>query len=194
MKKHKLLKHAYDNYPKGTHFIGVICKSVFVSTGEFDFFGSDLVCETEFNGSIRVYCNDTKKWAEIVSEKKEPLLVSIDGIELFEGGVFHRAFKDPTTNIWKHNGIWQVSNKCFPITHPECFKAFSTKEAAEKWIYEANKPKEIEVKLFGCNGGFFAKVSNQDISFHHRGLGDMPTLNLKPSDIEDIAHALKQLQ
>lgn len=66
-------------------------------------------------------------------------------------------------------------------------KFFSTKQAAEKWITEQNKPKEVEVKLYG------KKTANIHVDLI-RVFDGSNTMNLSPSDLEDMLNAYKSLQ
>jgi hypothetical protein len=72
------------------------------------------------------------------------VLCSEDRVDLYEG--------DKYTSAWLENGEWNIAACSTPlyafnavVTDPSTSKAFSTKEAAEKWIEEQNKPKEIKL-------------------------------------------------
>lgn len=70
MKKHELLKHAYDNYPKGTKFYQIVSGEEIVSSGKFQITLGDGcfgVCDVE--KSHAVYSSPEKVWAEIVKPK-----------------------------------------------------------------------------------------------------------------------------
>lgn len=181
-KKWELLKHAYDNYPKGTRIYSTS------QNGQI----SELIGEYRINdyGSIEdisswlVFNSGIGKWAEKVDKK--PLLISEDGFELFEGD-YYVCVKNLHGNGWEICFEQTLGASHFVITDSEICKALSTKESAEKWIEENNKPKEIEVKLFA--NGDFAKVSEKEIKI----INPFTSLYLKPSDIEDIHNALKTL-
>lgn len=66
MKKHELIKTAYDNYPKGTKFKS-LTGAIFESTGKFEF-DCGSIFRIDENGSLKgnVY---TAGWAEIVTDK-----------------------------------------------------------------------------------------------------------------------------
>ena len=66
LKKHELLKKAYDNYPKGTKFIGAGGEE-FVSSGCFNIVYGNILKD---NYGL-VYDVDADKWAEIIKEPKE---------------------------------------------------------------------------------------------------------------------------
>lgn len=78
MKKHELLKHAYDNYPKGVKFESTNGKE-YTSTGNFTCWqehfnnASHKMSVWRINESGRpegmVYDGETKDWAEIVNPK-----------------------------------------------------------------------------------------------------------------------------
>lgn len=114
---------------------------------------------------------------------------SEDGVDLYEGDNYHRAYA-------YENGVW-IYDFCekLALNHVVCnpaisslAKAFSTKEAAEKWIDEQNKPKSVQVPLFNTN---MAMVSKDKIDIIDV-IG--ASISLKPSDIEDMLHAYKSLQ
>lgn len=71
-------------------------------------------------------------------------------------------------------------------------KFFSTKEAAEAWIKEQNKPKEVTVQLF--NEHHSAKITKDWIAFRIGKEDSNTTTMIKPSDLEDMLHAYKSLQ
>jgi len=63
---------------------------------------------------------------------------------------------------------------------------FSTREAAEAWIQEQNKPKSIEVKL---HNGKNANVHVDLIKI----FDGSNSINISPSDLEDMIHAYKTI-
>ena len=65
MKKHELLKKAYDNYPKGTKFMGAGIEE-FVSSGCFNIVNGNILKD---NYGL-VYDVDNDKWADIIVEFK----------------------------------------------------------------------------------------------------------------------------
>lgn len=120
------------------------------------------------------------------------IMKSEDGVNLYDEDDFYIAAN--------YSGKWRLlywdGNKPFKCrvstlnaevcTTPEVEKAFSTKEAAEKWIEEQNKPKEIEVRLF--TGGY-ASICKSDIEVYQND----SKIHMKPSDIEEINHVLNSL-
>lgn len=75
-----------------------------------------------------------------------PLLVSEDGVELFEGSEYHSIWKSDS-GVWNYDEEVYYSfknNDTIFIKEPNEFKAFSTKQAALDWI-EAQKPKSIRL-------------------------------------------------
>lgn len=75
-----------------------------------------------------------------------PLLVSEDGVELFEG--------DEYTCVYNHDNVWykgndglilKPENNC--IDNPQESKAFSNRQAALDWI-EVQKPKNTQIPLY----------------------------------------------
>lgn len=190
MKKHELLKYAYDNYPKGTkvHFHGH--QFPFTLNGNYSFDDEgDIV-----DGAKRVvYLLDKNKWAEIVTDR-EPLVKTNDGIFLFEGDYVACVFlTDGKWELGKEYN-WILSNTVTQSCQDQCSDTralFSTKQAALDWIEKINKPKDIDVALHG-NDGVFAKVTKDLIRFKDKQ-DNWNVISLKPSDIEDIYHALKTL-
>lgn len=193
MKKHELLKYAYDNYPKGTKFIGAY-GDTFCSNGKIKFsdIKGDLINEPE--GLI--YDGRTNKWAKIV-DTKDPLLVSEDGVELFDGDDFW-SVSNKDWDVQTGTNKWEIKNSSGPhklsvsssaYKNSET-KAFSKKQAALEWIDKMNKPKAIQL-FHGMKCIIKEKVSGS----HEIEIFDADNLVtvLSPSDIEDISHALKNL-
>jgi len=117
------------------------------------------------------------------------IMTSEDGVDLYEGDKYYVASK------YKKCGL--VLPDTIETDHPVLMfpstnKAFSTKEAAENWIAEHNKPKEITVQLF--NKYHSAKISKGWVSIRvGKGL-HVTTTVFKPSDIEEMYTAIKSLQ
>lgn len=196
MKKHELLKYAYDNFPKGTKFKSVTGIEG-TSTGKFKFLDGDKGIAMEgvdVGGLILGYGFEI--WATVIEDRK-PLLISEDGVELFDGDKYWSA-----NNIC---GEWVLSNdskldkkeyvlynNSAPITTPDNHKAFRTKQSALDWIEKMNKPKEIKVPLFETC--MYALVSKHGVLFKWKNDAQYMAYKLTPSDIEDIHNALSQLK
>lgn len=121
-----------------------------------------------------------------------PLFVmkSEDGVDLYEGDIIYHATNRGFLDRWKiHTGyvIKHMLDECYVFNiSPEKDKAFSTKQAAEKWCQEQNKPKVLECKLFGTKTAF--------INIHSITIVDgLAQYKLQPSDLEDMLHNYKQL-
>ncbi len=190
MKKHIALKMAHRNYPKGTIFLNISgSKKECMSSGSFNLLhneSNDGWNIHDAENKNHVFSTHYNKWAELV-EKKEPLLVSEDGVELFEGDKFWYCLLG--SGKWTR-GCEPISlcGLCGVINAPETHKAFSTKEAVEKWITEHNKPKEIEVKL--SISGNTAEVTEKGVTL----LSEQSTsFYLNVEEFNNISHALKQL-
>lgn len=268
-KKHELIKHAYDNYPKGTKFMSVTTDTELISSGQFEFTSDGRIIGTP-RGTV--YSPEFGKWAEIVKpsildgnvaiqinnerefkllmehyhskgwkwERGEPampitdlirrqvcryyyktnvmykdrflfnvsdpdswtfipfsvfaeevgievpkfIMVSEDGVDLYEGDEYFAVSNDskifPCTNLTSLHTV---------VIRSEVAKAFSTKEAAEAWIAEHNKPKEIRLKLDGGE----AIISKDKIRVHldcENGNG----YYIEATEIEPIYAAYKSLQ
>ena len=151
MKKHELLKYAYDNYPKGTKFKSAPSKIENVSNGKFIISCTGAV-KMDKNERGTIIFSPINGWAEIVKEEnRKPLLISEDGVKLFEGSGFH--YVHLRLSKWSYLGFCPELKKThLEITSPVIAKAFSTKEAAEKWIEEQNNPKLIELPSVSLSG------------------------------------------
>lgn len=66
---------------------------------------------------------------------------------------------------------------------------FSTREAAEKWIEEQNRPKMAHAKLFDKSYRAVATDGHIDVYCN-----DSFVIRMMPSDLEDMLHAYKSLQ
>lgn len=70
---------------------------------------------------------------------------SEDEVNMYEGDKFHEArFTDGKWTYLGGDG-WVMGFPVASFTNPTMSKAFSTKEAAEAWIKQQNKPKEIRL-------------------------------------------------
>jgi len=70
MKKHELLKFAYDNYPKGTKFLNLTTGKENVSVGSFEVGTFGITTSEEIDGGKTILCRYKDfKWAEIVNPK-----------------------------------------------------------------------------------------------------------------------------
>lgn len=260
MKKHKLLKHAYDKYPKGTRVKSLYNDFVSISSGVFVLSTNiwrDLNdCKNDFD----VYDMASQRWAKIITEEKPksildgkvavqvnnererdkfnkhikpdfdyafdnyPAFIQIDeqgfystirgaekfgytivsfqdfakevgievpklimksedGVDLYEGNYYHRAYKSPSCANWNYNGFWKgLEADCYGIQKPEEFKIFSTKQAALKWIEKQNKPKSKTLPLyFGQEA-----IINLDKSEVRIMDGDKEVSTLSFGDINDL--------
>lgn len=185
MKKHQLIKHAYDNYPKGTVFLSCVTESKITSCGVFHLSKQGSVVDSESKMFVKNYTSD--KWATIVTDERKPLLKSEDGVDLFEGDEYW-IVSCLSTQKWWLNCCQKLQAHHVVITRHVVHKAFSTREAAEVWIKEANKPKEIvfdhtNIKIVVFKDKFYAEAKTDSRRF---------TFDMK--DIENINSAIKQLQ
>lgn len=131
--------------------------------------------------------------AEVGIKVPVVVMTSEDGVPLYEGDKLFEVNKMWNSEKWylvnadNGKGYWIVRQKSEKWNLGEkdgyVSKAFSSKEAAEEWILEANKPKHKEVKIF--NGGT-ARVYTDAITLNR--------IKIKPSDLEDMLHAYQQLQ
>lgn len=140
-KKWKLLKKAYDNYPKDTKCQWVEFGSVMYCTGEYYFSNEYGVTRIHDSNGYAIF--DGQDWAEIITEKTESVLIgkSEDGLNVYEN--------DPLQSVWLSDNKWILGiyhdHAKGIVSNSETTKFFSTREAAKKWIEEQNKPKEIVI-------------------------------------------------
>lgn len=145
-----------------------------------------------YNDKFEAYATQQERFETITFQDfaknhgiKMPLLVSEDGVELFEGDDFYWTakvngeFPNPLKSILKSDKF------CSEMI------VFSTKQAALDWIEKQNKPKSVTVKLFHPN--VFAEVSKEEVKFNWSNDGTHMVHKLQVSDIEAISNALKQL-
>lgn len=109
------------------------------------YFPSLVIYEDNFLSMNRVYAQyEGYKIIPFSDFAKEhdirvPLLVSEDGVELFEGD---RAVTVVVSDLRIGNSDWYVHNKFEPEERDDNYKYFSTKKAALDWI-EAQNRKEV---------------------------------------------------
>lgn len=136
--------------------------------------------------------------AEIGIEVPVFIMTSEDGVPLYVEDEYHRSVLD--NGKWSYDISFTFSNKYVdPSKHavivaPHEAKAFSTKEAAEKWISEMNKPKEI---LLHQKSEWPAKVTKNKVWFkapNSFDLGIHDGMNLTGQELEEIYTAYKSLQ
>jgi|GEM_PF-5276441 len=114
------------------------------------------------------------------------VMTSEDGVPLYEGDTYYRVYHYDATNFPK----W-VQDECSPLAKNHAVvdghsqsKAFSTKEAAEKWCKEQNKPKHIVITHTGGD----ITVSKAAITFN------TPEKCFSGSYFQKIIEAYKSLQ
>jgi len=122
---------------------------------------------------------------------KAPVFVmtSEDGVPLYEGDEYHEAHKCDNDDNWMYlkGPDFNMCVETRPVSIPNKSKAFSTRESAEKWIQEQNKPKCIDVKLF--NRYHHALIYKDKVEIYGGGVNFI----MKPSDLEDILHAYRTI-
>jgi len=214
MKKHELLKYAYDNYPNGTKFNALRTSDVKVSDGDLNLikeFG-DIIILSDSNilyeagcwakvvkpsildgkalivvenyrqftllntylglnlstpSTYPVYYDADKKYGSYSYTTKQKLISfagfakeigikvpkfiikSEDGVDLYEGDDLYTAKLCNGEWVYDdyHGQPYNISKNSLVVREQDEYKAFSTREAAEKWIAEMNKPKDIELDI-----------------------------------------------
>lgn len=136
--------------------------------------------------------------AEIGVEVPVFVMTSEDGVDLYEQDFYYTAIYRDEWHLDSHACSHKTGgdrNK-FVMDKGRKFnnnlKAFSTKEAAEAWIKEQNKPKEIIVSK---NSSFPVKVTNNEIKIL---CGDTENhkynIIISPIELEEMYTAYKSLQ
>lgn len=204
MKKHELLKYAYDNYPKDVEVKSALTSEEFIACGKYEFGATGGISDHETGLMIYSVINNCK-WAEIIvndgmgENAKSPgttsvpvkILTSEDGVDLHDGDNYHRVWLDDSRSEWKYDFCTDLKDHHAVCRNDEFSakaKAFSTKEAAQSWIDEQNKPQAIDVKLFNRTDRAVVVKTGVTISIG----GTLVTL--AHSDIEDIHRAIQSLQ
>jgi len=200
MKKHELLKFAYDNYPKGTQFKTLSNNPEnAVSSGEF------RIAENDFQGywvsdvdTSWVICNHKNKWAEIVPQitevefEESPLITSEDGEPMPDGCEFyHVAIREDgtaelNTSLRFRDNRFILMKSSLVVTRPDKNKAFLSKEKAYEYI-EANKPKPIVLNLYHGEKAILNKKSSEVFIYQNDDL----LVKLSTGDINDLHILLK---
>lgn len=103
MKKFELIKHAYDNYPKGTKFIGATGHNPIAheSTGDLRFSTDFFGIINYPNGKGIIYDGTIDKWAEIVNPK---IAVKVENEK--ESVALEKHFKEKG---------WRFGSRQFPL-------------------------------------------------------------------------------
>ena len=131
-----------------------------------------------------------KELIKLLVNVKEPLFIAEDDTEMFENSECHWVYEDK--GKWHYNTrIDFCKNHVDMVTNqPHIYRIFGTEENAHHWLDKMNKPKEIDVKLYGTE--MLAVVDNLGITFK---LNDrkISAGHLSHSDIDDISHAITQL-
>jgi hypothetical protein len=121
------------------------------------------------------------------------MIKSQDGVDLHCGDSCYiaRLIEDKWSLDWHsiggHYNTFVVTDNGY-FVDSDSKKIFHSKQNANKWIKEQNRPKEIEVKFF-CKDQH-AKVSGDAVRIYSHNL----QIIIKPSDIEEISKALYDLQ
>lgn len=124
-------------------------------------------------------------------EQQERIFVckSEDGVDLYEGDVFTVVWK--TLNMWVILGDFSfgVNLKLKEIAAND--RVFSTKDAAEKWVAEQNKPKDTVVYFDQNHTPNNALIHIDGV---HLRNGDALRFCLSGDELEKIYEAYKSLQ
>jgi len=177
MKKHELIKHAYDNYHKGTKCISAASATKFICSGIFDVDDNGNIFDDSNGYIIYTARSGDSKWARIINDDSCPeiVIISEDGVDLYEGDSFWWTMKasdgwflmkhdeieyDTTEFVFNHN-----HKMTLVIKEPETNKAFYAKEAALAYIEKHNKSKEADNRVFVMKSDDGVDLYVGDISF-----------------------------
>ena len=116
------------------------------------------------------------------------IMDSEDGVPLYHYDDYHWVHYNQNKSTWiyrevVYNSAPSASNPAF--CDPKNSKAFHSKEAAEAWIKEQNKPKEVIVKL---HGGYTVRVEKDKATFAINNFG------ITGEELEEIYQTYKSLQ
>lgn len=121
----------------------------------------------------------------MLSKKPKFVMTSEDGVPLYVDDKFYSVVRSTENTPWYYENHWNLKPNSMIVTDDKNLrKAFSTKEAAEVWIKEQNKPNHVTIQLFH---GFNCQIYKDGDIF-------IKNMTLKPSDLEDMLHAYKSLQ
>jgi len=107
---------------------------------------NEWICVEDEQDRITISIKDLAKL--IVNEVK-PILTSVDGVDLYEGDEAHWV-------IFLNGGCkylyqLELSHKHNIMLHSgnDTYRLFHSRQAAEAWIAEQNKPKSVKIELCG---------------------------------------------
>jgi len=119
------------------------------------------------------------------------ILPSEDGFDLYEGDL-HYIASYSSGGYWWYNCSQPLYKDHIVVTETDHNKAFTTKEAAEKWISEMNKPKSI---LIAEESSYPVEVFSHEIVVQcktsHR---HSDNIIISSSELESIYKAYQSLQ
>jgi hypothetical protein len=184
MKKHELLKGAYDNYKAGITFKCIDALEPIKSSGVYEISDMGRVIDPINNA-----CVWDGEWAEIIPEKTERkfILKSEDGVNLYDGDEYCSVWLE--SKRWTFNGMHRLDTSKAVVCFPKECKAFSTRETAQAWIKEQNKPKQLLV-LMDIQGSS-AIVRCDSVSFKHN---EEFQFSLSSSEMDALIKAYQSLQ
>jgi len=128
--------------------------------------------------------------ATITKTTEQPIIISEDGVPLYEGDKVYSVHISRA-------GDWQIIELPMKKHNEYVFmqkgrehesKGFSTKEAAEAWIKEQNKPKEIRLHQYSKVP---AIVSKERVLFDY---SKSNYIEVKGNELKEIYDAWKSLQ
>jgi len=131
-----------------------------------------------------------KDLAKLIVNEAKPILTSVDGVDLYEGDDAHWViflngkceYLYPLELSYKHNIMLHAGN--------DTYRLFHTREAAEAWIAEQNKPKEIVIER--KYGKTVVSTAKAVLEMENTG-GKSTYLTISSKHIEEMYSALKSL-
>lgn len=203
----KLLMEHYENKGFKSHATHKIFLDTYNITSSFSEVPT-AVSYCEYFGHSKLSYWKENEWKIILFTEfaKEvgitpPLFImkSEDGVDLYEGDKFWIAEK--VSDKWyldrhydggdEHEFKFSSNYKTAQVVaKPEYNKPFSTREAAEKWIEEQNKPKEIVIGYSEVDP--YATVYKDQVHFTRKS--DLVIYEFTGEEIEQIYKAYQSLQ
>ncbi|WP_443945563.1 hypothetical protein ACJVDH_00195 [Pedobacter sp. AW1-32] len=164
MKKHELIKYAYDNYPIGTRFKNLATGEETISTGVFELTDSGISTVGKkkiFLFGINPNFHWSGKWAEIIPKEAYKIAIRVDNekefmalMKYYDGlGWKSKLGNSPLSfELDRNDGIVSFEpNFCFPSISPENLEAPKSWEYLNTEMYKiipfAEFTKERGIKL-----------------------------------------------
>lgn len=118
-------------------------------------------------------------------------MTSEDNVPLYVGDKYSHAYYSDVSAKWMlgiSNSVFSNDSKA--VSTPDQVKAFSTKEAAEKWIEQTNIPQQIRIE----GDGGYAIVTKDKLTLHSTGkYGPRQGVFIDKEDLVKVFEAYQSL-